>query len=342
MVRYHKQDLAEGRAKSEVRAVMTARIIDQIKVVEMSKAVVDIDGRSPDAGFILEDDEWDRRWFEVEIDPRTLDVIGYCDTDKTARMRLFDVPKMMEVLVENPPLFLLDESLTLLDGSHRIGRAIEVGLTRIPILVGLAPESAKQIESLSIEMNAAIATAKDIGISVEYKSGQGRAAGFFSSRIRGRVGVGPCPSEKAAWEAVVERLALIQPGVPIFVSKEYGAVSFPNTQCPDGSLGVDIRKTRLEIRDMGDHFEIFELQRRYLDGTDPCDVYQRRRASGDEVRHYPSVDAAKVAVEQIIGGYINTAWEENAYAASIMNAQAQDADMPSMDDDAECGGPAPR
>lgn len=149
---------------------------------------------------------------------------------------------------------------------------------------------------------SAIAIAKKNGISVGLKSTPGYGPGFYSSYFSG-FGVGPCDSEDAVWAQVVERLALIQPGEVVYGSREFGEVSTANVRCPDGGLGTAIRKSRLEVRNMGEHYEIFTVQRLYLRGTDPRDVIQTRLGYGGETYKYASVAEAKNEVSGYIGDY---------------------------------------
>ncbi len=177
--------------------------------------------------------------------------------------------------------------------------------------------------SLVCGQEIAIATAKQMGITVQHETTIGLGSGYYSSYFRSYK-VGPCPTEQAAWEQVLERYAFTKPGETVFTSREYGEVAYPNTQFSNGRLGTSVRRTRIEVRQIDGHFENFIVERLYRPGDEayePRDVTQTRDEYAGSPFKYSTVEAAKAAVRQYIGGYEEA--ESEARADSLAHHHAQ-------------------
>jgi len=166
----------------------------------------------------------------------------------------------------------------------------------------------------NLSCQEAIVVAKSKGISVGYDTTPGCGEGFYSSSLAGGYRIGPCPSEDVAWQQVAEKMALVKPGVTVFTSREYSEVSRVNTLCSDGSLGVSSRRSRVEVRSLDNHYELFIVERLYKPGEAPRDIWQTRHAHGDTPYLYASLDEAKEATDQYIGGFEETEAEETGYS----------------------------
>lgn len=160
-----------------------------------------------------------------------------------------------------------------------------------------------------------IALAKSRGISVEYETTSGRGEGFYSSPLGfGGYRVGPCPSREIAFQQALEKVALIKPGVTELTSNEFSEVYKANTRMADGTLGTSTRRSRIEIRRMDDHYELFIVERLYKSGEEPRDIWQTRHGYGDAAYRYTSLDEAKKEMSKYISDYKVTESEERAHA----------------------------
>jgi hypothetical protein len=119
--------------------------------------VPSIDERSPDAGSILEDEEIDYEWVELDLPLEAfpslakMDIRGQTEHERRARIALVD-EWMTErggherAMLESPALALLaGGDLSLLDGWHR-GRALVIrGATTMRTCVGIVPDGESTI-----------------------------------------------------------------------------------------------------------------------------------------------------------------------------------------------------
>lgn len=127
----------------------------------------------------------------------------------------------------------------------------------------------------------AIAACKATGqVEVRQCNSRGFGSGFYSnwvSRYEGRTGMtisGPSETEEMAWLEVVVKLAKYKPGTLQMTSREFGKTGTPNVQCADGSLGFLEIRSRMEIRKIAGQYEVFLMERRYLENEEPYDIRQ--------------------------------------------------------------------
>ena len=126
--------------------------------LQRGKPVPDVSRRSRDADFILEGDEWDWEWREVEI-PFSLfgrefkRLTGWGAKDEDGRdesirtwMQRSGGPR--KALQQSPILAMWDGgNLELLDGAHRIRIAQELGEDKGTVLVGIEPAGNRRLAS---------------------------------------------------------------------------------------------------------------------------------------------------------------------------------------------------
>lgn len=189
----------------------------------------------------------------------------------------------------------------------------------------------KQPDSgLSRDEADAISRLKASGrVAVRLSTSPGFGAGFYAYRLRenGSEGefLGTSATEDKAWLSAAIRLAEYKPGELQMTSREFGSVWTPNVLCNDGSLGMLERRTRLEIRKLQDEYAVFSINRRYLSGENPRDVYQRQ-----EDDRFATLGQAADYVGRYIGDYAEAAADNRA---SAIEAQAES--------DAESASPSP-
>lgn len=183
----------------------------------------------------------------------------------------------------------------------------------------------------NLSYQEAIIVAKNRGITVEHGSTPGAGDGYYSSPLGCSWSyVGPCSSEEIAWQQAVERMALVKPGVTVFTSREYGNVTTANVLCSDGSIGFSHRRSRIEVRHMGCHYELFTVDRLYMRGNDSRDIWQARHecyttrsVCSFTPCIYMTQSEAEMEVAKFIDDYEGTAAEEMGYAAAVLREQQQ-------------------
>ena len=97
------------------------------------KPVASVIDRSPDAPFILEDDEFDYEWREARIDPQILPPAKICRASDFREIARYPAPAFTRIY---PPLiFLSTGRVQILDGYHRIASAQHQDAAAITVLI---------------------------------------------------------------------------------------------------------------------------------------------------------------------------------------------------------------
>lgn len=103
----------------------------------------------------------------------------------------------------------------------------------------------------------------------------------------------------AAWDQLLERLALTRPGRLLLTSCTFGKVYFPNAA---------IHHKRLEIRQVGNSLVVYSLDRLYIPGLEPRDVQQHREGE------FASISEAAAFVDQFLRGFQDAVDDDHAAA----------------------------
>ncbi|MCA8198474.1 hypothetical protein [Burkholderia vietnamiensis] len=150
-------------------------------------------------------------------------------------------------------------------------------------------------------------------VTVRHSSSPGDDPGFYARHKRADGSEGMLISfsatEADAWLSAAIKLAQYKPGELQMTSREFGTTWTANVLCKDGSLGTLQKRSRLEIRKLGDQYEAFVLTRRYLRGEDPLDVRQQQQGGP-----FATLADAEGYVRQYIKDYEGAAADDHIAA----------------------------
>jgi hypothetical protein len=166
---------------------------------------------------------------------------------------------------------------------------------------------------------------------------RGRPVGYVARIGRDPLSRQPFASADAAWDAILERLVIVRPGVLKLTSVEFGDRTRRARPGGDAGLVEVIERQRLEIRAMGDEsstfspsvalpdqivssYQVFRLTRQYRDDAPSRDVSQVRVGSPAEPYRFRTLGAA---AEYVVKAVSIALLEHPAHAITALGVPAE-------------------